>query len=128
MTGAISFLGNLVWIVLGGWIFAIIYFLGGVLFMLTIVGIPLGISLWRMAGVAFLPFGKSIEVEKVSGIRIIFNIIWLLIIGWSLVIFHLLFALAFFVTIIGIPFAIQNLKLAKVALWPLGTVVDSRHI
>ncbi|PVV00080.1 hypothetical protein BB559_000126 [Furculomyces boomerangus] len=128
MSGVISLLGNIIWIVFGGWIYALGYFLVGLLFMITIIGIPFGIALWRLARLAILPFGKRIEVEKVTGLRILFNVIWLLTLGWIVVLAHLFTAFAYAITIIGIPFAIQDLKLAKVALWPLGTVIDSQHV
>ncbi|PVU85969.1 hypothetical protein BB561_006850 [Smittium simulii] len=125
MTGCCGLLGNVLWVVFGGWLYALEYFMGGVFMMLTIVGIPFGFSLWKLAALALWPFGKTTDVERVTGCRVIFNVIWVVFFGWVIALTHLLFAALFAITIIGIPFAIQNIKLAKIALWPLGTKISS---
>jgi uncharacterized membrane protein YccF (DUF307 family) len=116
---------NILWIVLGGgFVLWIEYVLAGVLLCLTIVGIPFGVQCFKLAGLALLPFGKDIDatVGSVSGgaLRTVFNIIWILVAGVWIFITHVGLAIALAVSIIGIPFAVQHLKLAVLALWPFG--------
>jgi len=115
-------LGNIIWLIFGGLIIALVYFLSGIILLITVIGIPFGLQLFKIGSFALLPFGyKSVPKEKQSGcLYVIFNIIWLLTGGLSLALTHAVFALIFAVTIIGIPFASQHLKLAGLALTPFG--------
>ncbi|PVU85490.1 hypothetical protein BB560_007009 [Smittium megazygosporum] len=122
----ISVIGNVFWIILGGWVNALAYFLGGLVMMITIVGIPFGFALWKLAVLALLPFGKDVKVERVTGWHIFGNIVWLLLFGWAIALSHVFFGILFFITIIGIPFGYENFKLAKLAIWPLGVSVKDR--
>ena len=120
-------LGNLLWIVLGGFIIFLIYLFGSIILMITIVGIPFGIQTLKMANMALFPFGREAVQSKRSGgcLYIIMNIIWLLFAGIELAICHLVLALIFAITIVGIPFAVQHLKMAYLALVPFGMdIVD----
>lgn len=120
-------LGNLLWIVLGGFIIFLIYLFGSIILMITIVGIPFGLQTLKMANLALFPFGrKAVQTERSGGcLYIIMNIIWLLFAGIELAICHLILALIFAITIVGIPFAGQHLKLAYLALVPFGMdIVD----
>lgn len=117
-----NFIGNVLWLILGGFIAGCGYILSGLLLCLTIVGIPFGMMAIRIGFATFAPFGKQIvERENAnSTLRILFNIIWIVLFGWELALAHLASALVCAVTIIGIPFAVQHLKLIPLSLLPFG--------
>lgn len=118
----VSLLGNLVWLVCGGLLSALVYILGGVLMCLTVVGIPFGVQAMKLGAASLAPFGKTLETEKNADnfLNLTLNLIWLLLFGWEIALWHLVWALLLGVTIIGIPFAKQHLKLIPIALLPLG--------
>jgi uncharacterized membrane protein YccF (DUF307 family) len=114
---------NLLWIVFGGgFVLWLEYMLGGLLLCLTIVGIPFGVQCFKLAGLALLPFGKDVDTEtSATGVlRTVFNVLWFLVAGIWIFITHVGLAIGLAITIIGIPFALQHLKLAVLALWPFG--------
>jgi uncharacterized membrane protein YccF (DUF307 family) len=123
---------NLLWIVFGGLLMALAWFLAGVLMVLTIVGIPWARAAFTIARYALLPFGyEAVPRVWVTGredigsgpLGVIGNVIWLVLAGWWLAVGHLAAALAWAVTIIGIPFAWAHVKLAALALWPIGRTI-----
>lgn len=116
---------NLCWIILGGGlVIAIEYILVGLVLCLTIVGIPFGIQCFKLAGLGFVPFGKDIREDPTapgSGLAGgLLNLVWLIFAGVWIFLSHVGLALGLAVTIIGIPFALQHLKLAMLALMPFG--------
>ncbi len=113
---------NIIWLVFGGFIVVLAYFLGAILLCITIIGIPFGIQCFKLAGLAVAPFGREIrEKEPPSGaVAVIMNIIWIILPGLELAIFHLIMALIFAITIIGLPLAAQHLKMTRLALIPFG--------
>lgn len=115
-------LGNLLWLIFGGIIIAIEYFIGSIFLMLTIVGIPFGIQTLKMASLALWPFGRTTKVQaRASGcLYIIMNIIWLLTGGIWIALTHAVFGLFLCITIIGIPFGLLHFKLTAIALSPFG--------
>lgn len=116
-------LGNIIWIVFGGLIIAVEYFIAGLLMMVTIVGIPFGLQSFKLALVALWPFGSNIgpRIIGVMGcLNTILNLLWFFCGGIWIALTHLGWALLFFITIVGIPFGRQHLKLAEVALHPFG--------
>ncbi len=115
-----SFLGNLIWLIFGGLLTGLGYILGGLLLCLTIVGIPFGLQSIRLGVATLTPFGKEVvPEEKGAGfLRMVFNVIWILLFGWEIALAHLVGALLLAVTIIGLPFARQHIKLIPVALFP----------
>ena len=117
-----SLLGNLIWLIFGGIVIAIEYFIGSVILMITIIGIPFGIQTLKMAALAIWPFGRDTRVhERASGcLYIIMNIIWLLTGGLWIALTHAIFGLILCITIIGIPFGLQHFKLTAIALSPFG--------
>lgn len=117
-----STLGNIVWLIFGGLIAALIYMFGGLLLCLTVVGIPFGIQSMKIGLATLAPFGKEIvEGQHAnSALRIVFNLIWLILFGWEIALAHLVSALILTVTIVGIPFAKQHFKLIPLALFPFG--------
>ncbi len=117
-----SLLGNLIWLVCGGLFAAIGYLVSGLGLCLTIVGIPFGIQTMKIGLATLAPFGKEVvELPHAnSTLRIVFNLIWLVLFGWEMVIGHLVLALILALTVVGIPFAKQHIKLIPVALLPFG--------
>jgi uncharacterized membrane protein YccF (DUF307 family) len=115
-------LGNILWFVLGGFLIAFGYLVGGVLLCLTIVGIPFGMQAFKLARAVAAPFGlKVVEREGASGcVAVVLNLIWILLPGLELALVHLLLAVVLGVTIVGLPFARQHVKLVPLALMPFG--------
>jgi uncharacterized membrane protein YccF (DUF307 family) len=127
-------IGNILWFVLGGFVMGLGWWLAGVLALLTIVGIPWAKACFVMGQFAFFPFGKVAISRKdlsnqddvgTGALGLVGNVIWFIFAGIWLAIGHLFSALVCFLTIIGIPFGLQHLKLAAIALAPIGkTIVD----
>ncbi len=119
--------GNVLWFVLAGWWLALAYLVAGVLACLLIVTIPFGIASFRLAGYAVWPFGRRVVVARDAGLpSVLGNVVWIVLFGWELAVLHVVAGLLLMVTIVGIPFGVASLKLAALALVPLGTrVVDS---
>jgi uncharacterized membrane protein YccF (DUF307 family) len=125
---------NLLWLIFGGLIMGIAWFCAGLLTAITIVGLPWTAACFRIASFSLLPFGReAVDRRLLTGredagtgpLGTIANIIWLVVLGIPLALGHLVAAVACGVTIIGIPFAWQHLKLAAISLWPIGMeVVD----
>lgn len=114
---------NLLWIIFGGGIIiALEYAIAGALLCLTVIGIPFGVQAFKLAGLAIWPFGADIrEVEGGTGlVSAVGNILWFLLAGLWIGLSHLSLAIGLALTIIGIPFALQHIKLAVFALWPFG--------
>lgn len=119
-------LGNILWFILGGMWMALGWLLAGVLWCITIIGIPVGVQCFKFAGLAAWPFGKEVVYGGGVG-SVLVNIIWILISGIALAIEAAVLGLIFCITIVGIPFGMQCFKLAKLALMPFGaSVVEQR--
>lgn len=116
-------LGNLIWWLLGGIFLAIGWALAGLLLTITIIGIPFGAQCFKIAGFVLMPFGRDIELGNFGFGGFLLNILWVVFLGWELALAHLASALACAVTVIGIPWAIQHVKLAQIALMPFGAKV-----
>lgn len=114
---------NVLWFVLGGWISGTLWILAGVIFAITIIGLPFAPSAFRIAGFSYAPFGKAVDPNNSRAGNVLLNILWLILAGWWLALHHVVLAVALAVTIIGIPFAIQHLKLAILSLTPVGARV-----
>ncbi|MEO9191175.1 MAG: YccF domain-containing protein [Acetobacteraceae bacterium] len=128
----LRFLLNVLWIIFGGIWMAIAWVIAGVIMCITIIGIPWARAAFNIAFYALLPFGhRAVRRDRLSGYHdlgtgffgMIGNILWLLLAGWWLALGHLVTAIALAVTIIGIPFAWAHLKLAGLALWPIGMAI-----
>ena len=123
-----SVLGNIIWLVFGGFFIALEYLVSGFLLCCTIIGIPFGFQGFKIGLVALLPFSQTTVVEEGSRscLEIIMNVIWFFIGGIWIALSHLGWGLLFCITIVGIPFGIQHFKLMRVALFPFGrTVIPS---
>lgn len=119
------FLANLLWIVLGGGIFIFFeYLIGGLALCLTVVGIPFGLQCMKLAVLGLAPFGREVrEAPRPSGLSALLNVVWILFGGIWLALTHLVLGLFFALTLIGIPFARQHMKLARLSLTPFGAEV-----
>jgi uncharacterized membrane protein YccF (DUF307 family) len=119
-------LGNIIWIVGGGFAIALEYFFSAIMCYITIIGIPFGNQMVKLGKLAFLPFGNNIEtIEGENGcLTMIFNLVWLFTMGFAICLTHLFFGVIFAITIIGIPFAKQHFKLMKLAFFPFGKKME----
>ncbi len=124
--------GNIIWFIFGGFELGLLWWLIGCICYISIIGIPWGKASFVMGKFAFFPFGnEAISRKMLTGERdigtgtagIIGNLIWLLFGGLLLALGHLLAALLCSITVIGIPFGLQHLKLAKIALSPIGKTI-----
>jgi len=117
-----SLLGNILWLIFGGLIAGLGYIIGGLLLCVTIIGIPFGVQSIKIGFATFAPFGKEVveRDDADSVLRILFNVAWIVLFGWEITVAHLLSALVLTITIIGIPFAKQHIKLIPLALLPFG--------
>ncbi|TAF52091.1 MAG: YccF domain-containing protein [Oscillatoriales cyanobacterium] len=117
-----SLLGNLIWLIFGGFFAGLGYIIGGLGLCLTIIGIPFGIQTIKIGVATMTPFGRDIvEVEHSNEtLALIFNVIWVVLFGWEIAIAHLVAAAILAITIIGLPFAAQHMKLLSLCLWPFG--------
>ena len=128
----LAFLLNLLWIICGGLWMAAGWLIAAVIMAITIIGLPWARAAFNIASYALLPFGrKAVSRAEHLGTRdigtglfgLLGNIIWLVLAGWWLALGHLITAVLLAVTIIGIPFAWAHLKLAGIALWPIGKMI-----
>lgn len=115
-------LGNLVWFVCGGFIGGLSWCLAGGLWCLSLVGIPVGLQCFKLAGLTFFPFGKEVRYGGGAG-SFLLNLIWLLVSGMPLALEHAAWGVVLCISIAGIPFGLQHFKLAKLALMPFGAEV-----
>lgn len=129
-------LGNLLWFVFGGLFMGLAWALVGLLAFVSIAGIPWGRACFTIAEFTFWPFGReAVNREVLNGRRdigtgpfgVIGNIVWLLVAGWWLALGHLISAFFDFITIIGIPFGVQHVKLAGASLFPIGLTIVTRR-
>ncbi|GEP93210.1 Uncharacterized membrane protein YccF, DUF307 family [Chitinophaga terrae (ex Kim and Jung 2007)] len=120
-----NFIGNIIWLIFGGFISFIQYMLAGFLLCLTVIGIPFGLQCFKIALFILLPFGREIRNMPSSAgcFSAILNIIWALSAGIGIALTHLFFGVILCLTIIGIPFAVQHFKLVSLAFTPFGKEV-----
>ena len=118
-------LGNLIWLVFGGLIIALIYYVVGLLMCITIIGIPFGIQLFKLGTYSLWPFGHELVYgpQEPGCVSILMDVIWIMLGWWEIAILHIAFALLFFITIIGIPWGLQHFKMAFASLIPFGKEV-----
>ncbi len=124
-------LGNIIWLLFGGLATGIGWWVAGLLAAITIIGIPFSIAAFRIGTFSFWPFGREVVDRPESGegrklLIVLGNIVWIVLGGIWLALAHLLFALLLGITIIGIPFAVQHLKLAHLSLTPYGKMIVVR--
>ena len=115
-------LGNLLWFIFGGAVSGLSWLAAGCLWCITIVGRPVGMQCFKFASLSFFPFGKEVRYGGGAG-SFLLNIIWLIISGLPLALEHLALGIVLCITIVGIPFGMQQFKLAKLALMPFGAEI-----
>ena len=115
-------LGNIIWVLFGGFFIALEYFVSSIGLFITIIGIPFGIQTLKLGVLALWPFGSQVvDLPQSSGcLSFLMNVIWFFIGGIWIFLSHLLFGLIFCITVIGIPFGVQHFKLARLAITPFG--------
>ncbi len=130
-------IGNILWFVLGGFIMGLAWCFFGLIAYISIVGIPWGRSCFVIAGFSFFPFGKeAISRDELtqskdigtSGFGTLGNVLWFVFAGIWLAIGHFFSAIACFISIIGIPFGLQHLKLAGISLAPIGKTIVTKEV
>lgn len=121
-----NFIGNILWLLLGGLIISFYYALMGLLFCITIIGIPFGLQLFKIAGLALWPFGHEVTAgPNDSGcLSITMNIIWIIFGGIEIALLHVWFGIICCLTIVGIPFGLQHFKMTLLALVPFGKQIS----
>ncbi|SHM17153.1 Uncharacterized membrane protein YccF, DUF307 family [Anaerosporobacter mobilis DSM 15930] len=115
-------LGNLLWFIFGGFIMGMSWFIAGIVWCITIVGIPIGLQCFKFASLSFFPFGKEVVYGGGAG-SVLLNILWIIFSGLPLAIEAVVIGVIFSITIVGIPFGLQCFKIAKLALMPFGSSV-----
>ena len=108
---------NIIWLIFGGFISALGFWIAGVVWCITVVGIPIGLQIFKISSIALNPFGKEIIDEGGTG-SFLLNILWVVFFGFELALANAIIGLILCITIIGIPFGKQFFKIAKVALMP----------
>jgi uncharacterized membrane protein YccF (DUF307 family) len=130
-----SIIGNILWFILGGALMGLGWWIAGVLAYLSIIGIPWGKACFVIGQFAFMPFGKQAVSRKyitdkadigTGFLGVLGNVLWFIFAGFWLAVGHLISALVCFITIIGIPFGIQHLKLAGIAIAPIGKTIINK--
>lgn len=123
---------NILWFILGGWLSGTLWILSGVLLAITVVGLPWAMAAFRIASFSYWPFGRQVvsraELSRrgdlgTGPVGLLLNILWFIFGGWYLAIHHIVLGIGLCVTIIGIPFGLQHLKLAIISLAPVGKAV-----
>ena len=121
-----KFIGNILWLIAGGLVISLYYALMGAIFCITIIGIPFGLQLFKMAGLALWPFGNEVQSDTNDGgcLSILMNIIWILCGGLEIAFLHISFGILCCITIVGIPFGLQHFKMAILAFVPFGKKIS----
>lgn len=121
---------NILWFVMGGWLSGLLWLIGGAILAVTVVGLPWTFAAWRIASYSFWPFGREVvwqDAHPVAGcLGLVLNVLWFVFAGWYIALSHLIIAVVEFVSIIGIPFALKDLELAKLALAPVGRTIRDK--
>lgn len=117
-------IANIIWFIFGGLISAVLWCLGGLICCITIVGIPLGIQLFKFARLSFAPFGRKVKLHY--GKHPVINTVWLIFVGWEMMLVYLVAALLCCITVVGIPSGIQAFKFSKLSLAPFGAEVSKK--
>lgn len=117
-------LGNIVWWIFGGLATALEYFTAGLIFCITIIGIPIGLQAFKMGLVMLFPFGSKVSPSSRNPIGLLGNIVWALLAGIWIAVSHFLIGILLYITIVGIPWGQKHFKFAKVAMAPFGRDIE----
>jgi len=117
-----NLIGNLIWLIFGGFFAALGYFMGGLVLCVTIIGMPWGLQCFKMAGLVLWPFGKKVisDSSQTGCLSIFFNLIWIVCGGLYTAFVHLIMGFILCITVIGIPWGKQHFKLLEISLMPFG--------
>lgn len=118
-------LGNILWVICGGALLALLWFLVGLILCVTLVGIPLGVQCFKVGGFVLWPFGREIVGKGTFG-SILLNVLWILLFGWELMLATVVVGAVQCLTLIGIPFGIQTFKTARLVLAPFGAQIQRK--
>nr|MDD6335768.1 YccF domain-containing protein [bacterium] len=116
-------LGNILWLLLTGWLLALGWAISGLIWCISIIGIPIGIQCFKFARLALWPMGRTIVYGGGAG-KLLINILWIIITGLTMAVSNALAGIVWCITIIGIPFGLQCFKMAKLALMPFGATIQ----
>ncbi|GAA1749870.1 YccF domain-containing protein [Luedemannella helvata] len=127
MRSTLNLIMNIGWLIFGGFFLALGYAVAGLICYVLIVTIPFGVASFRMANYCLWPFGRDLVRKESAGVASsVGNVIWFIVAGWWLALGHITTAIGQFITIIGIPLGLANIKLVPVSLFPLGHEIVSR--
>jgi uncharacterized membrane protein YccF (DUF307 family) len=117
-----NLIGNLVWLIFGGFFAAVGYFVGGLVLCITVIGMPWGLQCFKMAGLVLWPFGKKVisDSSQTGCLSMFFNLIWIICGGLYTAFVHLIMGFLLSITVIGIPWGKQHFKLMEISLMPFG--------
>lgn len=119
-------IGNILWLIFGGFAVFMEYMLSGLVLCMTIIGIPFGVQCFKIGMLTLFPFGQKVKSTSSAGVTsFLFNIIWIIFAGFWIALTHLFFGILLAITIIGIPFAQQHFKLMKLSFTPFGKEIYS---
>ncbi len=118
---------NILWIICGGLISALGFWFAGIIWCITVVGIPVGVQCFKLSSISLNPFGKEIVDDGGAG-SVLLNLLWIILFGWELALTNAVIGVILCVTIIGIPFGKQFFKIANVALFPFGKRVVRTNV
>ena len=121
-------IGNILWLIFGGLLIAVIYYLVGLVMCITLIGIPFGLQLFKLGTYSLWPFGHEIVngPNEPGCVSVVMDLIWILLGWWEIALLHLLFGLLFCVTIIGIPFGLQHFRMAFASIIPFGKEIKPK--
>jgi len=120
---SMGILGNILWFIFGGFLSGLGWIIAGIIWCVTIAGIPVGMQCFKLSLLSFMPFGREVRYEG-GAVSFIVNVLWFIFSGLELAIANALLGLLLCATIVGIPFGLQYFKIAKLALAPFGAVVE----
>ena len=123
------FLGNILWLVFGGVLVAVAYYIVGLLMCITIIGIPFGVQLFKLGTYSMWPFGyELVDGPNEPGcVSTVMNLIWILLGWWEIAVIHLVCGVLFCLTIIGFPLGWQHFRMALSSVFPFGKEIRRRH-
>lgn len=115
-------IGNIFWLLLGGILIALIYYMVGLVMCLTLIGIPFGLQLFKLGTYSLWPFGHELVdgPNEPGCVSVVMNLLWILLGWWEIALLHVVCGVIFLLTIVGIPFALQHFKMAFASIFPFG--------
>ena len=115
-------IGNIFWLIFGGLLIALLYYIVGLLMCFTLIGIPFGLQLFKFGTYSLWPFGHELvdRPGEPGCVSAVMDLIWILFGWWEISILHLVFGLIFCITIVGIPFGLQHFKMILPTIFPFG--------